>query len=228
MFTDPTGMEQDGVDHDYKLRKNGKIELLRETNDKTHTIYNKKNNETLTFDKKDIVGNNKYLKNSLLGKEETISSSGIQLIQFNHPESSEDFYRYAAQNSDVEFGKFDGYFGSKYGGFVFSENNPNQINNGILANQLSKLDFENSRFSHSHPNGTQHPSGYHGVKSLERIYLQPNFNRNSGDRNNSKYINLIKGFENIIHEMYSPVHKTFTKYYGDERASNPSKSSVFY
>ena len=34
MYTDPTGMTKDGVEDDYKLHKDGTLELLRTTGDK--------------------------------------------------------------------------------------------------------------------------------------------------------------------------------------------------
>ena len=49
----------------------------------------------------------------------------------------------------------------------------------------------------------------------------------SGDRANSMYINSLPGFENAVHEVYSPIHDTFTRYYGNNRAENPTKNSVF-
>lgn len=224
MKVDPTGME----DHDYRLKKDGKLELIRETDDSTHTIYNEYNTQSFTFNADEVTGNDgKSLSNFMFSEMETLFSSGFQVYQFTNPDTAEGFYRYAANFSDVEFGKFDGYFGSNYSGFVFTENKHMQVKNGGLARRLSSLDYEGLRFSHSHPNGTQHPSGYYGTKSMEWLYLEPNYRYTKGDRANSKFINSLPGFENTVHEVYSLVHRTFTQYYGDNKASKPSKRSFF-
>lgn len=49
----------------------------------------------------------------------------------------------------------------------------------------------------------------------------------AGDRENSKLINSLPGFENTIHEIYTPKYRTFTEYYGDNKANNPSEKSYF-
>ena len=231
MFTDPTGMSKE---HDFRLNKNGSMTMIRETTDESHTIFNHDMSNSITIDGKDMVhfdkfdlSSNSYSESNYSPKFSATALGKSQVYQFVNPESSEDFYRFSAKFSDVEFGKFDGYFDGNYAGFVFTNNRSNTVSNIGLAKSLSSQGYEGIRFSHSHPSGSQNPSGYHGIKSMPWNYLKPDFQYNKGDRANSKFINSLPGFENTIHEVYTPKYGTFTEYYGDNKANNPSKKSYF-
>src|SRR5690606_1010656 len=165
MFTDPTGMSKE---HDFKLNKNGSMTMIRETTDESHTIFNHDMSNSITIDGKDMVhfdkfdlSSNSYSESNYSPKFSATALGKSQVYQFVNPESSDDFYRFSAKFSDVEFGKFDGYFDGNYAGFVFTNNRSNTVSNIGLAKSLSSQRYEGIRFSHSHPSGSQNPSGYH-------------------------------------------------------------------
>src|SRR5690606_3835230 len=51
MFTEPAGMSKEGGEHDYRLNRDGKLELIRYTKDKYDAVYNEENNRAIVLSK---------------------------------------------------------------------------------------------------------------------------------------------------------------------------------
>ncbi len=98
-FIDPDGME---ATDDYKLKKNGHIELMQKTDDKTDKLYASKDNGDV--DKTKSV----EVKKGVLDKQADVKTSdgkdGSLLVVNNDKAGATKLFEFMSSNSNVEFG----------------------------------------------------------------------------------------------------------------------------
>jgi RHS repeat-associated protein len=155
-FIDPDGME---ATDEYKLRKNGHIQLIKKTDDKTDKLYatdakgNVNKNKSITVSK-GVLNNVKSGSVKHDGKTST-----VDYMKTNNATEAKSLFEFSAKNSNVEWSmtKFsdgqnfvstthengaEGFLGLTIGGNISGEN-------------ASKI----LEFDHSHPGGIHYPSG---------------------------------------------------------------------
>lgn len=207
-LVDPDGRAPRSPVDDYRLGRNGSLELIRKTNDKFDRFYSYNNQKSITTSKAFT----------------TLAAIGETFVGFSDKASGEKFFKFAAENSDVEFARIDGrFFGTDESSFVFSTQDRNTVESQpTFAKSLSRLFFVADNVDHSHPGGNEVPSGHYGIQEGNPNSLMPvppshpNYGR--GDAENARFLSRLKGFENARFSVYDPDDKTTTIYDGKNQA----------
>ncbi|CAD7807311.1 hypothetical protein CHRY9390_01639 [Chryseobacterium aquaeductus] len=168
---DPDGMQ---VENDYKLLQNGQVELIKETNDKSDTLYatDKKGNVdkskgSVTVNKasaesSSIIGelakggisdNSRYPYMS--GRDgEKVFPLGINRARTTNASDAANVFVFAANNSNVEWGLAGYNTGNNMTYTIWTGHSDDRTPSSILYQGISKLSFH----IHSHPGGVTIPS----------------------------------------------------------------------
>jgi RHS repeat-associated protein len=204
-FIDPDGME---ATDNYKLNRNGSIQLIQKTDDKTDKL--------IATDKNGKLDNSKTLtveKGVLDNKVTTDIQLGGENFQYDSYKADDKqataFFEFAADNTNVEFGilKFDN--GTDY--VTTSHMDQGNVGpTGLLDDPILNLKVSDlTEMDHSHPLGIKYPSG----RNIEGV-----------DENREGDIQVAQKYEkinpNIKFSIYTPNDKQYTPYTGSERAPN--------
>jgi hypothetical protein len=179
-------MEAESPDDDYKLLKNGKVELIKKTNDNFDRIYNEDKSKSIEVDKGFIN------KNLISNKESSFVSSNIS--------QAKDAYKFFADNSNVEFSFsifsrkrdaaviYSSHEGKSVGGYEFTEK------------MLNKTGMSLKYHSHSHPGEYNPNTGWPAYPSGfdNNLKITPHA---PGDRDVFKSLN--KNYPNKIPETFN-------------------------
>lgn len=188
-FIDPDGM---APTDDYGMGKNGKIELLKKTDDKTDTLYSAskgddgklkkdENGKSITVEK----GVLDTIENTQITDSKTGKNTDIQIIDATAMQNPSELFEFVASNSSNEFSlsKFDN--GKSFIGTSFKWSSESSLEITVPRNgNLLSLD-------HSHP------------MDFEDINPSP------------KDINLAGRIRNAAFRVYSPNTNQYKKYDGD-------------
>ncbi|MET3539074.1 RHS repeat-associated core domain-containing protein [Chryseobacterium limigenitum] len=202
---DPDGMQ---VENDYKLLKNGEVKLIKETNDKSDTLYATDKNGKV--DKGNSVTVAKASANSgsiisdlaagaipdntrygyLSGSDgEKMFPLGINRTRTTNASDAANVFVFAANNSNVEWGLAGYNTGNNMTYALWTGHNTERTPSSILYQGISKLSFE----IHSHPGDVTIPS--------------PINSANKGDYSSAGNINNLfndnKSYPYPRHFMYS-------------------------
>ena len=149
---DPLG----DLDDDYKLTKNGNIELVRKTNDNFDRLYatNKEGeilkNKSITLDKEIL---NSKVTNSFVSEGKIYTYDIYKIDNQKLGANSNTFFEFAANNSNVEWSILK--FNLSYGTDIVATTHNKTAEAGALAylRGTARLDKYSSllEFSHSHP-----------------------------------------------------------------------------
>ncbi len=187
-FIDPDGRKPTD---DYKMKKNGSLELLRKTDsDETkgvHTIYNEKGDKSVTVDKN-------IIDKRIRGKAEIREGDDKRVTAFNiylssNEKSMKSFFNFIKDNVSNEF-SLAGYKSVKEGGkemFVMStefKKSQEGVGGYFAWKMLNDKNVKMTEFTHLHPGGTMVPSGFNGYGSPtegdrgNRIHYENEFYKN--------------------------------------------------
>ncbi|MHA3046210.1 RHS repeat-associated core domain-containing protein [Riemerella anatipestifer] len=159
---DPDGMQ---VENDYKLFKNGEVKLIKETNDKSDTLYATDDKGNVDISKSVTVQKANASDSSVIGDlaTQTISdkANGFDKINYARTANSNDaanVYMFTAKNSNVEWG-IDAYNvkGSPLY-TIYTGHDESKTPSNFRDQSLSKLIFS----IHSHKNLNE-PSPINGL-----------------------------------------------------------------
>lgn len=199
-FIDPDGMAP--LD-DYKLKKDGYIELLKRTNDKTDRLYatdskGRVDKAKSIEVKKGAISNIRNTKvQDESGKEHTNSA-----IKVNSYKESQDLFEFTSQNSNVEWALAE--FSNKES-YVFTTHleGANAGVFGLLEDEAIKPSLSDLiGFAHSHPDGISSPSG--------RVPEGMGTEFESGDIQNARAVH--KRSSNVRFLIYTPSNGIYTPY----------------
>ncbi|QSW88457.1 hypothetical protein J0383_19685 [Flavobacterium endoglycinae] len=150
-YNDPDGMEPKD---DYRLLKNGKLELIKPTGDNFDRVYNLDKSKNIKVDK------------GVINKK--LISSNVSIFISTNPEKAENAYKFFAMNSDVEW-QFNIFKGKSTVATIASSHTEGTVENRadltyrVLKNPNMRLLYN----SHSHPGEYNfdttwpaYPSGY--------------------------------------------------------------------
>ncbi|AZI41156.1 JAB-like toxin 1 domain-containing protein [Epilithonimonas vandammei] len=159
---DPDGMQ---VENDYKLLKNGDVKLIKETNDKSDTLYATDKKGNVDTSKSVTVQKAKASDSSVIGDLATQTTSdkanGFDKINYARTTNSNDaanVYMFAAKNSNVEWGLNAFQVGNKTSYTLFTGHIADLTPSNFQNQSMSKLLFE----IHSHKN-VNGPSPINGM-----------------------------------------------------------------
>ena len=166
---DPKGLSEERVNDDYKLLKNGKLELLNKTDDKFDKIYNEDKSKSINVDKGFI--NDKNLRKN------------VSYFVTRNISQAKKAYKFFSNNTNVEFSLAIFHCGEDMGVISTTHNVDKITNTDFYLNWLSNPKMKLIYHSHSHPgeidanagNWPEYPSGFHSDLSI-------NF-KEGGDRN---------------------------------------------
>jgi JAB-like toxin 1 len=205
-FIDPDG---NAPTDDYTLRKNGELILSKKTDDKFDKITNEDGKQSIKIDK---ISSN-------------IKNEQGQVLWFSDAKSGDKFYKFAAKNTNVEFGKIEGKYSDKdyKEATVYTSYEKAQISNGVLVKMsLSKGGFTATIASHIHPEQTTYdasvPSGYYSEQKNNPMSLMPIPDLKDGDAQGARYFREKPGFENTIFEIVNGGNGAKTTYDGKTKA----------
>jgi RHS repeat-associated protein len=200
--------------HDYQLDyETGNINLIKETEANTHTIYASKADGKI--DKGNSIEVSKDVLNfstqqSVQVKEGSYNTNTYTIF---NGDQAENFFEFAANNSNVEWTNVSASFtdnsittnyslvttSHEYGTDVSINGIINQMN---ATNNMSAVTQEGTyninKLDHNHTNGSTTPSG------------QPlSGNKSSGDVGVAQSINKLNGNNNAVFRIYSPQTRTY-------------------
>ncbi len=186
---DPDGMQ---VENDYKLLKNGEVKLIKETNDKSDTLYATDNKGDVDTSKSVTVQKENASDSSIIGDlaagaipdntrypygsgsdGEKMFPLGVNRARTTNASDAANVFLFAANNSNVEWGLAGYNTGSNMTYAIWTGHNEERTPSSILYQGISKLSFH----IHSHPGGTLIPSPING--------------QNNGDYSSAGSINNI-------------------------------------
>jgi len=209
-FIDPDGME---ATDDYKLNRNGKIQLIQKTDDKTDKLYATDKNGKV--DK----GNSLTVEKGVLDNKGTTDIKlGGENFQYDYFKSDDkqatSLFEFAANNTDVEFSILKFGDGTDYvstshmaGGEVGST--------GLMGDPILNLNASNLvEDDHSHPGGIRYPSG--------RVPEGASAEGREGDIQAAAQTE--KRSPNVKFNVYTPSDKKYTPYKGSDTL--PSETPV--
>jgi hypothetical protein len=190
---------------DYKLSRNGKIQLIQKTDDKTDKLYATDKQGNVNKDKSITVSKG-VLNNIQAGtaKDEGKNVT-VNYMQTNNAGEAKSLFEFAAKNSNVEWSNYSFSDGKNFvstthehGGEGFAQlllkgNVPGESASNILE------------FTHSHPDGVHYPSG-----------LAPsgtNVNR-GGDMNAVRQ--FVKYSPSAQFNIYTPNDGQYTPYHSTD------------
>jgi len=202
-FIDPNGM---GPLDDFQLFKNGNIEIVKRTTDKTDKLYASDSNGNI--DKgKSITLDKGVLENKGGGVIDTKTDGKVNLTYYQaQGEQATNFFEFAANNSNVEWGinKF-----SDGNNFVITSHTETAEYGGTeimldkALNLQSKILIESD---HSYPGGIEYPSG--------RLPQGEKGSR-GGDIAVSKWLDKKFPTHEIKYNIYTPSNGKYTRYTSD-------------
>lgn len=196
MRIDPTGMN----DHDYKLNRDGKLEVKAYTKDKFDRIFNADGSESITTPKGFIDFSYQSPGGDAtvypLGNEDLKNDKGGKIFDFFKNNTK---YEYTLQEfKDTKSGIKTGYLATSFdSGFVDDESE-------FYSRMHSNANLINTRGEHSHPSGgpfseSAYPSGFN-----------PDLSRQLGQSGRP----LIKGDAGNYFERKTAFPGRLPKYYG--------------
>jgi hypothetical protein len=199
-FTDPDGMS---LKDDYKLLKNGDIQLVKKTDDKTDKLYatdskgNVNTKKSITVEKGVLdkpVNGKVESNNKNTGKKETFN---VSIYSVNGSKGATALFEFAAKNSNVEWGINEFSDGNDY--VTTSHTRGAEVGAYALFYQ-SNLNFSDRdliRSDHSHPDGLHQASGY-GTEG--------------GDRPWALGLKQLFPHSKTIFDVYTPSDGQYTPY----------------
>ncbi len=165
-FIDPDGREPKD---DFKLKKDGTLELLRKTNsDETkgvHTIYNEKGDQSVTVDENIIDKRVEGKAEIREGDDKRMTNFAIYLS--SNEKSMKSLFSFVKNNVSNEF-SLAGYKSVKEGGkeiFVMTtefKKSQEGVGGYFAWKMLNDKSVKMTEFTHLHPGGTMVPSGFNG------------------------------------------------------------------
>jgi hypothetical protein len=198
-FVDPDGREPYD---DYKLLKNGKVELIAKTDSKTDRIYNQDRSKSIEVDKGFV--NKKLITNNL------------SFFVTTNSNQAKEAYKFFADNSNVEF-SLAVFSKNKDTSVILTTYDPDKLNETTLYSKLLSKNGINLKYhSHSHPGKYDsstgwpaYPSGFNSNLSID--------SESQGDRN---------FYWSLNHYFPKRIPKTFNVYVPD--AQNIDINYDFY
>jgi RHS repeat-associated protein len=197
-FLDPDGMKPED---DYQLKRDGSIQLLRKTDDKTDKL--------IATDKSGTIDNSQTLtvaKGILENKGTTEIKSGSENYEYDYYKSDDNqaksLFEFAADNTDVEFSILKFADGTDY--VATSHTDQGEIGSkGLLGDPVLKLPNSTlTELDHSHPLGIKYPSG-----------LEPAGVNNDDDQGDIQFAKkVLKGSPNVKFSIYTPNDRQYTPY----------------
>ena len=192
-FIDPDGM---APDNDYGVDQNGKIELIKVTNDTTDALYSVTRNEDGSLvkdDKGEVVKNDTNEDSEVTTEDSVVVEKGIlnkaktgvdtkgtsyDYLKVNNDGTATNLFQFLAANSKVEWSQLK--FGSKSNYISTSHNAKSEASGVDLLYKLITSGYSIREQIHSHPKSDKihfGPSGFHPLDN------------NSGDRKLGEWIN---------------------------------------
>ena len=199
-FVDPDGRKPED---DYKLKKNGKLTLLRKTDSDNHTIYNEEESASIEVEKNVISDlQTKTVADGKHGKQIATSFGTIK-----GSSNAKRIFKFFADNSDVEFGltTFD-FTGTEVGVITTSHDEMSNYSQAFFENMLleSHRDVSVNESIHSHPTSGPHPpSGFYSDGTV----VNPPF----GDR--GFYMGMKKMFGKRSPDLFGVYIPSKSEYY---------------
>jgi len=192
---------------DYQLKKNGEIELIKKTDDKTDVLYasnNKGNvdkNKSITVEKgildKGSSGNVQVEGKAVSYNTLTVNSTGTK---------ADKLFEFVAINSNVEWSILK--FSDNKSFINTSHSATSEVGSkGILDGKYDKSGLTN--LTHSHPGGINFPSG----RPLEGYESESK----AGDIPFAKAIERRFSNQNIIWSIYTPSDGKYTRYKSSDK-----------
>jgi RHS repeat-associated protein len=196
-FIDPDGM---APTDDYQLKRNGAIELIKKTDDKTDKL--------IATDKDGKLDNSKtptVEKGVLDNKGTTDIQLGGENMQYDYYKTDDKqgtaLFEFAADNSDVEFGILKFGDGTDY---VTTSHSPTSEvgSRGLEDDPILNLNLSDLvEQDHSHPGGIHYPSG----RVPEGVDDKPTADIGMAKRTE-------KRAPNVKFNIYTPSDKKYTPY----------------
>ncbi|HNA96099.1 MAG TPA: RHS repeat-associated core domain-containing protein [Chitinophagaceae bacterium] len=205
-FIDPDGM---APSDDYKLKKDGRIELIKKTEDKNDKLY--ASNDKGEVDKTNSITVEKSVTNSMVSKPDATGNNldYTALTMNSNTGAAKELFEFLSNNTNVEFAltnKND--FWGQASSVITTSNkkdvevggkNEFLITSKVVGSEVTELD-------HSHPgNGkfVSTPSGFN-PKTKQPV------GRDDGDRTVAEEVNAK--YPNAILKLYIPTLKTYVQY----------------
>jgi RHS repeat-associated protein len=166
---DPDGREPKD---DYKLLKNGKLELIKKTESKTDKIYSSDMKNSIEVDKG-------FINQKLIGDQKGDDQS---YFVTKNIDKSKEAYKFFSDNSDVEFSL--GIFSkgkNQVGVVSTTHDNEKMTNSDFFFSMLAKDGFKLTYHSHSHPGVFNPQTGWPAYPSGFSSDLKADFTK-EGDR----------------------------------------------
>lgn len=169
---DPDGMQ---VENDYKLLQNGQVKLIKETNDKSDTLYATDNKGNVDTSKSVTVQKANASDGSVIGDlakggipdntmrydngNQKAFPLGVNRARTTNASDAANVFLFAANNSNVEWGLAGYKTGKNMTYALWTGHSEDMTPNSILYQGISKLSFE----IHNHPGSTLVPSPVNGM-----------------------------------------------------------------
>jgi RHS repeat-associated protein len=210
-FIDPDGM---APTDDYKLKRDGHLELIKPTKDKTDKLYATDQNGSINKEKS-IEVQKGILDQTMENAPSANSPQGSTTLptMSNKPEAKK-LFEFLASNSDVEWGRIS--IGQQANGPTVQDTrittSHNESSNKQLLNFVDKYLGEAStsgrlilEVTHSHPGkGADFPSGFRPDGSKTRIV--------GGDRQVATYIENSYKKNRVVLGVYLPATNNYIYY----------------
>ena len=173
---DPTGLAAESVKDDYKLNKNGQIELIKRTNDNSDTLFATDKNGNVDKSKSVTVAKDKPSDGSIIGDlakggipDDTRRPDngklafplGVNRARTTNANDAANVFLFAANNSNVEWGLAGYNTGNSMTYALWTGHSEDLTPSSILWQGISKLSFS----IHSHPGSTTIPSPINGANN---------------------------------------------------------------
>lgn len=208
-FIDFNGKNYD----DYKLNQDGSIDLIRETDSQTDELYATNSDGTVNQDKKVSVEKGTFSESNEL----VTSNDNISGIKTDNQTDAKTVFKFAAENTSVEFGLINYTEGGVSKSIVLTNGEPNKVSASTVAKSIERRGAVITEVGHNHPRGTQ-PSGYN-----QRGTPLPG--DPIGDRTNAvSYPNNSNG-DPIKRFVYAPSNNAVFEYNAEGYTFMPS---IFY
>jgi len=192
-----------GLD-DYSVNRNGKIFLVKVTDDKTDRLIALGKNDKIEYDKDGNMTNKSTLVNKgVLDNQKESGETTYMSVKGN--KQAKGLFQFLGENTNVEWGRIS--YG-KNSNYITTNNNP--YDNGLETIAYEKL-FKNRKegliklIDHSHPDGSK-PSGFAQSGGI----LPPG----QGDKAFAVWLykNYPSNAKNILLRVYNPVDKKYIKF----------------
>lgn len=171
------------------------------------------NDVVQSVDKGEVQAEYTYGENGSFNADNSITGSmaeGSQAVVSSNIEKSEQFYEFAADNSDVEFGRLEVSKNDVSVSIVSTSFSPdsNSFQNEF-AKYLANDGYTINEHSHSHPaQNIGIPSGYYGIEKNNPNSLSPIPNFKKGDAQAARIFSKSSKFKNTEFSIYNGTTKT--------------------